>query len=142
MKVLDSGSLFSIFEQADEEVFKEGGVDTVLDNDFLLLGTVIKGVENYYIIDQLYSFRYGEQYFSTRESIKLKYFTGLIRYMERINEIQSDTLLALKEELGIQSINYALQELLSFFEEVEQYEHCARIFKYIELFSLKELIVR
>jgi hypothetical protein len=142
MKELNSDDIFKIFSVGDQEVYKENGVEEILDDSFVLFGTVIKGVENYFIIDQLYAHRYGNQYFSAKENIKLKYFTGLVRHLQRIEEIQSSTVAALEDEFGLQAINYALQEMLLFFEEVECYEYCAEIYKYIELFSLKELVVR
>jgi hypothetical protein len=137
MKKLDSEELFNIFTIGDEEVYKEHGVEDMLDNSFVLFGMVVRGVENYYLIDQMYNKRYGEQYLSVRENIKLKYFNGLLNYLERINLSQADTLIALGDEFGLQLINYSLKELLGFYQEKEYYEKCAIIFKFIELFSLK-----
>ena len=77
MKKLDTNQLFDIFQMGDEEIYKEHQVEDVLDNSLVLFGMVIKGVENYYIIDQLYQKKYQEQYDSVRDSIKLKYFIGL-----------------------------------------------------------------
>lgn len=134
MKKLDTNQLFDIFQIEDEEVYKEHRVEDVLDNSFVLFGMVVKGVENYYIIDQLYEKRYGEQYDSVRESIKLKYFTGLVRYLERIEEIPEDTLHIIGDEFGLQAIDYALQEMLDLFIEVEYYEKCTILSKFQQLF--------
>lgn len=139
MKRLDSESLFNVFLQGDEEVYKEHNVEEILDNSFVLFGMVVKGVENFYIIDQLYKNRYGEQYERIRESTKLKYLLGLMRYLERIEVIPSDTLHILQEELGLQAINYALEEMLGFFEEIEYYEQCSLLKKYFDLFMEKKL---
>ena len=134
MKPLDGKALFNIFEQGDQEVFEEHGISEVLDNSFVQFGMVIKGVENFYIIDQLYKKRYGEEYERVRESIKLKYLLGLMRYLVRVREIQSDTVHILVDEFGIQSINYALEEMLNFFLEIEYFEQCAILKKYQDLF--------
>lgn len=140
MKKLDTNQLFDIFLIGDEEVYKEHQAEDVLDNSFVLFGMVVKGVENYYIIDQLYGKRYGEQYDSVRESIKLKYFIGLVRYLERIGEIPEDTLHIIEDEFGLQAIDYALQEMLDLFIEVEYYEKCTILSKFQQLFLLNQLV--
>ena len=137
MKKLNSDDLFNIFSVGDEEVYKEHKVEDLLDNSFILLGMAIRGVENYFIIDKIYANRYGKDYDSVRDSIKLKYFNGLVNYLERINLSQSDTLLELLDEFGPQAIKYALEELLEFYEEREYYEKCAIIFKFYNLFFKK-----
>lgn len=140
MKKLDTNQLFDIFQMGDEEIYREHQAEDVLDNSFVLFGTVVKGVENYYIIDQLYEKRYGEQYDSVRDSIKLKYFIGLVRYLERIKEIPEDTLYTIEDEFGLQAIDYALQEMLDLFIEVEHYEKCTILSKFQRLFSLNQLV--
>lgn len=140
MKKLDTNQLFDIFQMGDEEIYKEHQAEDVLDNSFVLFGMVIKGVENYYIIDQLYKKKYQEQYDSVRDSIKLKYFIGLVRYLERIGEIPEDTLYIIEDEFGLQAIEYALQEMLDLFIEVEHYEKCTVLSKFQRLFSLNQLV--
>lgn len=140
MKRLNSKSLFDIFQAGDEEVYKEHGVEDVLDNSFVLLGMVIRGVENYYIIDQLYKKKYAEEYDSQREIIKLKYFMGLMKYLERIKEIQLDTLSIIEDEFSISAIEYAFSEMTDFFISIEYYEQCSILKKYLDLFSLNKLV--
>ena len=140
MKKLDTNQLFNIFQIGDEEVYKEHHVEDVLDNSFILFGTVVRGVENYYIIDQLYQKRYPKEYDCVRDSIKLKYFIGLVRYLERIGEIPEDTLHTMKEEFGLQSIDYALQEMLDVFIQEEYYEKCTILSKFQQLFLLNQLV--
>lgn len=139
MKKLSIDKLFTVFEKGDEEVYKEHGVEDLLDNTYVLFGMVVRGVENYYIIDQLYQSRYAEEYDRVREDIKLKYFTRLMRYLERIGDIPLDIVPFLEEEFGPQSIHYAFQQMMDLFIEVEYYEKCAILHKYFELFSIKQL---
>jgi hypothetical protein len=134
MKKLNSEDLFNIFSVGDEEIFKEHKIEDMMDNTFILFGMVVRGVENYFIIDKMYASRYQERYDSVRENIKLKYFNGLVNYLERIEALQSDTVLFLEDEFGTQAINYALEELLEFYKELEMYEKCAIIFKFYRLF--------
>jgi len=137
MKKLNSDDLFNIFSIGDEEIYKEHKIEDMMDNTFILFGMVVRGVENYFIIDKMYASRYQERYDSVRENIKLKYFNGLVNYLERIEVLQSDTVMDLEDEFGLQAIKYALEEMLEFYKELEMYEKCAIIFKYHQLF-LKE----
>lgn len=137
MKKIDKATLFNIFEVGDEEVYRENGVEDLLHNTYILLGMTIKGVENYFIMEQMYQNRYGETFSTVRDSIKLKYFTGLMRYLERIDLSQSDTLYELKDLFGEQSIEYALTEMVDFFEGVEMYENCALLMKFYKVFFPK-----
>lgn len=137
MKKLNSDDLFNIFSIGDEEIYKEHKIEDLMDNTFILFGMVVRGVENYFIIDKMYASRFQERYDSVRENIKLKYFNGLVNYLERIEALQSDTVMDLEDEFGLQAIKYALEELLEFYKELEMYEKCAIIFKYHQLF-LKE----
>jgi len=137
MKKLNSNDLFNIFSIGDEEIYKEHKVEDMMDNTFILFGMVVRGVENYFIIDKMYASRYRERYDSVRENIKLKYFNGLVNYLERIEALQSDTVLFLEDEFGSQAIKYALEEMLEFYKELEMYEKCAIIFKFYELFFKK-----
>jgi len=134
MKKLNSDDLFNIFSIGDEEIYKEHRIEDMMDNTFILFGMVVRGVENYFIIDKMYASRFQERYDSVRENIKLKYYNGLVNYLERIEALQSDTVLFLEDEFGSQAIKYALEEMLEFYKELEMYEKCAVIFKFYELF--------
>ena len=134
MKKLNSDDLFNIFSIGDEEIYKEHKIEDMMDNTFILFGMVVRGVENYFIIDKMYASRFQERYDSVRENIKLKYYNGLVNYLERIEALQSDTVLFLEDEFGPQAIKYALEELLEFYKGLEMYEKCAVIFKFYELF--------
>jgi len=100
---------------------------------------VIRGVENYFIIDQLYQNRYEKQYELVREKIKLKYFSGLMEYLRRIGTIPADTLYIIEDEFGGQAIKYALEEMMQFFEQIEYYEQCIVLKKYFDIFFNKKL---
>lgn len=140
MKRLDSKSLFNIFDVGDEEVYEQHGVQDILDNSFVLFGMVIRGVDNFYLIDQMYANKYKNEYTEVRDSIKLKYFTGLMRYLVRIDDIPLDTVSILQDEFGIDAIDYSLNEMLQAFEQDEQYELCSVVAKYLHLFSVKKLV--
>lgn len=141
MKKLSTNQLFDIFEKGDEEVFKEHGVEDLLDNTYILFGMVVRGVENFYIIDQIYTTKYNQHYTQIKDSLKLKYFLGLMDYLERIQDIPIDVISFIEEEFSRQSIHYAFNELMDLFIQVEYYEKCTILKKYFELFSIKQLEV-
>ena len=137
MKKLDSKGLFNIFSQQDEAIYHEHGIPNALNDDFILFGTVVKGVENYFIIHTIYSYKFGQEYDSVSDSIKMKYFNGLISYLERIDISQSDTLINILDEFEPDVVRNVLQQLLDFYESKEMYEKCVIIFKFIDFFFAK-----
>ena len=140
MKELDGDSLFSIFEKGDEDIHRDSHYKIQLDSSFILLGTVIRGVDNYFLIDQLYTNRYQERYLSVKENLKLKYFIRLVKVLQRITEFHSKTASMLVDEFGETTIIYVFQYLLSYFEENEYYEICVVLKKYFDIFTEKSLI--
>ena len=85
MKQIQPDNLFAMFEVSDEEVYKEHGVTGVLKNPYVLMGMVIRGLENYYLMDALYSKKYPEEYKRHTKMVRYKYFTNLMGYLERID---------------------------------------------------------
>ena len=137
MKNLDSEEIFKLFSQGDEQVYHDNGVQDILDTPFVLFGTVIRGVYNYFTIDTIYSYKYGKQYDSVSDSIKMKYFAGLLKYLERIDISNLDTVNELLDQFEPQEVHSALQQLLNFYEKKEMYEKCSFIFKFYDIFSVK-----
>jgi len=131
MKKLNTDSLFNIFSPEEELYFTS---NITMDNPFILFGTVVRGVESYFLIDRLCSSRYGESYTSISSSLKLEYFDKLFEYLRRVEELQSDTVIGLEEEFTLQGIKYALEEMLDFYTEIEHYEKCILIHKFYKLF--------
>ena len=136
MKKLDSQNLFKAFSLEGDETNE---LPEVPNDSFILFGTVLRGVESFYIIDQLYQMRYKDQYELVREKIKLKYFSGLMKYIDRIDDMSLDTVMYIEDEFGGQAIKYALEEMLQFFEQIEHYEQCIILKKYFDIFLEKKL---
>jgi len=136
MKKLDSQNLLKAFSLEGDNTNE---LPEVPNDSFILFGTVLRGVESFYIIDQLYQMRYKDQYELVREKIKLKYFTGLMKYIDRIDDMRVDTVMYIEDEFGGQAIKYALEEMLQFFEQIEHYEECIILKKYFDIFLQKKL---
>lgn len=132
MQQLDPHTLFSIFEQGDEAVYKEHGVEDVLNNPYVLIGMVIKGLENYSLMDMMYMRSYPEQYKRIRTTIQLKYYSTLYSYLTRLDTDKFETIYSVGDSYDTQEVLYGLESLLYFFEQYEHYEKCAVIKKYID----------
>jgi hypothetical protein len=135
MKKLSSTDLFNIFSQQDHEVFADNGMVEQIDNDFITFGTIIIGMRNYQILDNIYRYRYEEQYDSVKDQLQLKYFDSLMRYASRIDQLSLDTVNDLNDEFGKQEIIGMLEYLIQFYQQQEHYEKCAVIFKLLQKFQ-------
>lgn len=133
MQPIDPNTLFSIFEQGDEAVYKENGVEDILENPYVLLGMVIRGLENYQLIDTMYLRSYKEEYVKIRDNVKLKYYNGLYKYLTRLDSKKFETIYSISDAFDTQQVLYGLSTLLLFYEELEEYEKCAVIKNYIDL---------
>jgi len=136
---MDPHSLFSIFEQGDEHIYKEHGLEDTLQNPYVLMGMVLRGVENFHLMDMLYMRQQPKMYKKVRNLTKYKYFNKLFSYLSRINEFDNKIMYKVGESFESNEVYNALEVLLRFFEGIEQYEKCAIIKKYQDLLK-KEVL--
>ena len=133
MQPLDKNTLFSIFEAGDEEIYKEAGVEDQLKNPFVLMGMVLRGLENYSIMDMMYLRRHPEDYKNVRSITQYKYYIKLYAYLERIDSNKFDKMYKIADSFGRDETFAGLERLLRYFEKIEQYERCAVIKRYQDL---------
>ena len=128
MNKLDPHTLFSLFEQGDEEVYKEHGVEDTLKNPYVVLNMVARGVENYNIMDMMYSMNHGKAYKNVRLNVQYKYFNKIYMYLERLDIANVDDMIyRIGEDYDLENIVLGLDILRAYFEELEKYEKCATI---------------
>ncbi len=139
MHKLDPHTLFSIFEKGDEEVYRENDVEDLLDNPYVLIGMVVTGVENFYMIDKMYTLKHEEEYGRVRDKIKLKYFTKLCGYLDRVTPLEMQVAYSIGADYELDRAIQAMNDLLFFFENIEMYEKCAKIKEYTDLLINKKL---
>jgi len=130
---IDPNTLFSIFEQGDEAIYKEHGVEGALDNPFVLMGMVLRGIENYNLMDIMYMRQYPEHYKKVRRITKYKYFNKLYGYLSRIRTQDFNETYSIGESFEIKNVDRALNTLRSYYEGLEEYEKCAVIRDYQSL---------
>ena len=139
MNKLDPHTLFSIFEQGDEEIYKEHNVLGVLDNPYVLIGMVVTGVENFTLIDGMYLLKYEEKYAKVRESIKYKYYVKLFGYLQRLEGSKIEEIYTVGEDYELSRSIDALLDLQIYFQELENYEKCKIINRFSDLLIGKQL---
>ena len=125
MNKLDPHTLFSLFEQGDEEVYKEHGVEDTLKNPYVLLNMVSRGMENYAVMDMIYMKNNYKNYDKVRSNVKYKYFTKLFGYLERLDlEDIKAAKFVIGESYDLSTLVHNLDLLRKYFEEFELYERC------------------
>ena len=139
MNKLDPHTLFSIFEQGDEEIYKEHGQQDVLKNPFVLMGMVLRGLENYRLMSLIYTRKYPEMFERQEPIIKHKYYNKMFGYLNRIDVLQLETAYHIGESYSRDEIMLALDDMINFFVKVEEYEKCAKIVQYKDLLVLEEV---
>jgi hypothetical protein len=135
MQHLDKNTLFSIFEAGDEEIYEEHNITHVLDNPFVLMGMVMRGLENWNLLSILYTRTYKQQFTSVEPKIKRLYFAKLCGYLERIGDKKFDSTYGIGDDYDTTTTIDGLYELLMYFTETEQYEKCVIVNKYFELMA-------
>jgi len=140
MKPLDP-SFFDMFDYSDGEDLERAGVidalSSYLEHPYLLFGSVIRGVENFYIVREMYTRHYKEQFERVEENVRAKYFNRLYHFLERFDE-NDDDFIAEARRFEVPESSYALLTLRSYFESIEEYEKCAKIHSIFNKLSLDE----
>lgn len=129
MNNLDPHTLFSIFEQGDEQIYREHGIEGTLNNPYVLISMCARGLENYNIMDQMYMRQYPQQYKNSRKLIQFKYFNKLYTYLQRVKVGQLHSVYKIGSSYEVDNVITSLTMLLFYFERIEHYEKCAIIKK-------------
>ena len=135
MQPLDKNTLFSIFEAGDEEVYEENNVSGLLDNPYVLIGMVVRGVQNYHLMDVMYKRSYPQDYAKVRQKIKLNYFLRIAGYLQRLDVKSFSTVYTIGDSFDVQEVQEAFEQLITYFEQIEYYEQCALVKSYLDLLS-------
>lgn len=131
--------IFSIFQQDDSQVFQEHGVEEIFDDNYTNLGRVITGVENYLLLDQIYTKKYPEKYQEVRNSIKKTYLLKVMIFLENIDIDQENLVEDFLQEFTLSRITSSLTFLLLYFQDLEYYEKCSVIKKILDKFIREKL---
>jgi hypothetical protein len=141
MQPLDKNTLFNIFDQGDEEIYKEHNITGVMDNPYVLIGMVVRGMENFYLMDMMYKRNYPEEYEESKERIMFSYMSKLVGYLERLDVNKFETIYTIGDSFDSKTVLSALHALIKYFERVEYYEKCATIKRYMDLLTSQKTLV-
>ncbi len=130
MKSLDKNTLFSIFEAGDEEIYKEYDMEGVLENPYVLMGMVLSGIQNFELMNLMFSRNFPKEYKNVSHKIKYKYYCKLFGYLTRIDLNRLEEIYTIGESYPKQDVFEGLDELRVYFESLEQYEKCSTIKQY------------
>ena len=133
MQPLNPHTLFSIFEKGDEEIYEEHNMTELLDNPYVLMGMVLRGVDNYHTMDLMHLKHFGEQYKEVRFKVRNQFYNKLFKYLDRIDITRLDSRYTITKEFNSDDIFSGLNVLLVYFEKREEYEKCATIKRYQDL---------
>lgn len=136
MQHIDPNTLFSIFEQGDEAIYEEHGEERHLDNPYVLMGMVMRGIENYHLMDMMYLKKYPKEYTIIRKVTKYKYISKLYNYLLNIDSSNFSSEHSIGDSFDVKEVLGALDYLRVYYEEIEHYEKCAVIKRYIDLLSI------
>jgi hypothetical protein len=134
---MDPHTLFSIFEQNDEQIYQEYGMEDTLNNPYVLMGMVVKGLENFLMMDIMYTRHYGQDYRRVKTVIKNKYYNRLLGYLQRIDSTKFNNVYKIGESFDRVGVVAALDSMRVHYELLEEYEKCAIIKRYQDLLNNK-----
>ena len=126
-------NIFEVFNQGDEQVYEQAGMKFLMEDDTVLLNTVVRGIESFWKLDDIYTNKFPDQYETVRERIKVKYFNKMYKYLTRINLKKLEPFFDTVGDLGYGTVENSLQEYMEHFIELEQYEKCAKIKKVLDV---------
>lgn len=132
MQHINPNTIFSIFEQGDEEIYKEYGVKDALTNPTVLIGTVIRGIENWMLMDAMYLRRYPKAYKLERNMIRYKYYSRLYKFLTSINLSKLGEDYDIGKSFHVLEVENGIQHLIKYFEKREEYEKCADMKKVLD----------
>lgn len=127
MHNLDPQEIFSLFEKGDEEIYEEHSVTEVLKNPYVLMGMVLRGIENYKMMDMMYERNYPERYERVRSKLKLTYYDRLYEYLNRIKWDDTEEVYKVGSSYDLAQTHNGLSDMLRYYERLEIYEKCAII---------------
>lgn len=97
------------------------------------MGMVVRGLQNFLLIDQIYSHRHPEQYSNVKKQLQYKYYCRLFSYLQRIQSKDFDEAYQVGDDYQVVDTYIALDHLREYFQNLEEYEKCAVIKTFIDV---------
>lgn len=135
MKKIHIDNIFTIFDNHDDVVYEQEDLHEVYSNDFIVLGSVIKSIENFYLLDKIQRHRYGIHYDEVFDKIQLRYFSQAMKMLDRLDQVDRYSVDMVVAEFGTAHVHDILHRMLQVFIKHEHYEKCAKLTNLLKYFS-------
>jgi hypothetical protein len=135
MKKIKPEFIFNTFYSDDSEVYKELDTEDILEDDCVLLGMAVKGIKNYYILDEIYRSNFSEKYNELSKGVKATYFNKMFNYLSKIKFNRLENLLDFSMLLESGEMDNCFKDMLEHYTYLEDYEKCAFILKIQKIFK-------
>jgi hypothetical protein len=100
------------------------------------MGMVLRGIENFTVLDDMYTYKHGKEYKDVRPKVKHSYFLRLFGFLERINFHKYNFEYMIGSDFSVGQTDRALNMMLHHFIQYEHYEKCSVIKNYIDLLHI------
>lgn len=135
MKNLNLKNLKNIFsknEQAQPQQEPEENIEDI-DNPYLNYSIALRGVTQLELLDELYMNKNPEQYGAIREKVKIRQFDFIYSFLTKVPlENDKEVVEFILKDLGKKEVQANLNKIMNHFIEIEEYEKCANIQKYLQ----------
>lgn len=139
MKGLDPDNIFSMFNQDDNTIYEQHGMEDMLNDVTIQILSVANNIESYYLMDQIYTYKKPHEYSKVRKVVKIKYFKKQFKQLTAIDLHQISNISYEQIRQDLPRVLDNLQLMLKVYEGWEQYECCKVIRTYIESLVLIQL---
>ena len=112
MQPLDPHTLFSIFEKGDEEIYQEHKMEELLDNPYVLMGMVLRGIENYHTMDIMHLKHFGKTYKDVRHTVRNQFYNKLFGYLNKIDDSKFEAKYTISQSFQTTDVFHGLNVLL------------------------------
>ena len=129
MNSLNIDLIFEVFNQGDEVIYKEAGLENLMNEDAVLLNTAVRGIESYWRLDEMFTSRKYDEYQKVRHLVKSRYFSKMFGYLNKVSYTKLEPFFDTIGDLGYGTVENSLEEYLEHFIFTEEYEKCTVIKK-------------
>ena len=133
MRNLNIQNLKNLFLKKQPEPQPEQDLQEDLDNPYLSYSIVIRGVSELELLDELYMNKSPREYSLIRDRVKIQQFDFLYSFLKKVPlEDDKKVVEFILKDLGKTEVLNNLNKLMTHFVELEEYEKCANVQKYLQ----------
>lgn len=133
MRNLNIQNLKNLFLKKQPEPQPEQDSTEESSNPYLNYSIAIRGVSQLELLDEIYMNRSPQEYSVVRNQVKIQQFDFIYKFLLKVPlEKDKDLIDFILNDLGKDEVLLNLNKLMLHFVELEEYEKCANIQKYLQ----------